>query len=252
MCNHDLRITLCSQLTAHCSLVTANYSLLTTHYLPAEALEKIRQGCTELNLSGACSGAPPRPRGTASPRHACRGDVRRATPSEMPHALATPTARAPRVPQAMRSATRGPRSWPPRSRPTRPSPRWSLMVRAAAPLPTPAAPPHTRTRAGGGVRRAAPSALPHALAAPTARAIRVPQAIRLATRGPRSWPPRSRTTRPSPCWTSEVRAAAPLPTPAAPPHTRTRAGGACGAPPRAHCRTRSPRPPRVRPACRRE
>ena len=50
MCNHDLRITLCSQLTAHCSLVTANYSLLTTHYLPAEALEKIRQGCTELNL----------------------------------------------------------------------------------------------------------------------------------------------------------------------------------------------------------
>eukprot|EP00964_Phaeocystis_antarctica_P113012 scaffold77105_cov57-Phaeocystis_antarctica.AAC.2 len=35
----------------------------------AEALEKIRQGCTELRLSGACSGAPPLPRGTAAHAH---------------------------------------------------------------------------------------------------------------------------------------------------------------------------------------
>ena len=65
----------------------------------AEALEKIRQGCTELNLGGACSGAPPHPRGTAARAHACRGVVRRAAPSALPHALAAPTARAPRVPQ---------------------------------------------------------------------------------------------------------------------------------------------------------
>ena len=39
----------------------------------AEALEKIRQGCTELDLAGACSGAPPHPRGTAAHAHACRG-----------------------------------------------------------------------------------------------------------------------------------------------------------------------------------
>ena len=39
----------------------------------AEALEKIRQGCTELDLAGACSGAPPHARGTAAHAHACRG-----------------------------------------------------------------------------------------------------------------------------------------------------------------------------------
>ena len=39
----------------------------------AAALEKIHQGCTELNLDGACSGAPPHPRGTAARAHACRG-----------------------------------------------------------------------------------------------------------------------------------------------------------------------------------
>jgi len=168
----------------------------------------------------------------------------------LPHALAAPTARAPRVPQGMRSATRGPRSWPPRSRPTRPSPRCTSAVRAAAPLPNPAVLPHAHARsprpprvrpacrrqsdrrrggqgAGrcaqgqrgphhaeprmcvqrrpsphpcgtaahahacrGGVRRAALSVLPHALAAPTARAPRVPQSIGSATREPGSWPPR--------------------------------------------------------------
>ena len=33
----------------------------------AKALEKIRQGCTSLDLDGACSGAPPTP---AAPPHA--------------------------------------------------------------------------------------------------------------------------------------------------------------------------------------
>jgi len=50
---------------------------------------------TKLDLRGACSGAPPHPRGTAEHAHACRVCVRRAAPSALPHALAAPTARAP-------------------------------------------------------------------------------------------------------------------------------------------------------------
>ena len=60
----------------------------------AEALEKIRQGCTTLDLGGACSGAPPHPRGTAKRARACMGGVRPAAPSALLHALAAPTARA--------------------------------------------------------------------------------------------------------------------------------------------------------------
>ena len=59
----------------------------------AEALEKIRQGCTELSLYGACRGAPPHPCGTATlvpVRGACG-----APPERTPHALAAPTVRAP-------------------------------------------------------------------------------------------------------------------------------------------------------------
>jgi hypothetical protein len=48
----------------------------------AEALEKIRQGCTVLDLSSACSGAPFHPRGTAAHAHACRGGGTRAAPRE--------------------------------------------------------------------------------------------------------------------------------------------------------------------------
>ena len=118
----------------------------------AEALEQIRQGCTELNLIGACRGAAlptHRPRHRRTRMHACRrGRVRRASPERTPHARSPRPHRAcapPRVPQAIRSATRGPRSWPPRSRPTRPSPRCTSTVRAAAP-PSPPRPPHRRTR----------------------------------------------------------------------------------------------------------
>ena len=65
-----------------------------------EALEKIRQGCTTLDLSGACSGAPPHPRGTAARAHACRGwGVRRAAPNALPYLLAP---RPPRVRPACR------------------------------------------------------------------------------------------------------------------------------------------------------
>ena len=46
----------------------------------AEALEELRQGCTELKLQCACSGAPPTP--AAPPlAHVCGGRVRRAAPS---------------------------------------------------------------------------------------------------------------------------------------------------------------------------
>jgi len=45
---------------------------------------------TTLSLGRACSGAPPHPHGTATRARACRGGVRRAAPSVLPHALAAP------------------------------------------------------------------------------------------------------------------------------------------------------------------
>jgi hypothetical protein len=65
---------------------------------------KVNATLTTLGLGGACSGAPPHPRCTAAHAHACRGGVRLAAPSALPHALAAPTARAHRVPQIIRSA----------------------------------------------------------------------------------------------------------------------------------------------------
>ena len=56
----------------------------------AEALEQIRQGCTELDLQCACPGAAlptHRPRHRRTRMHACRrGGVRRASPERTPHA----------------------------------------------------------------------------------------------------------------------------------------------------------------------
>ena len=87
---------------------------------------------TKLDLNGACSGALP---SHPAVLHIGEGGLRRTARARAAHALATPTARAPRVPQTIRSAPRGPRSWPPRSSPTRPSPSWTSTVRAAAPFP---------------------------------------------------------------------------------------------------------------------
>jgi hypothetical protein len=122
-----------------------------------------------------------------------------------------------------------------------------LDIRGAcsSPPPSHAAVLHTGE---GGLRRTARARAAHALAAPTARAPRVPQAIASATRGPRTWPPRSRTTRPSPTWTFTVRAA-PLPLTL---RSCTPERGACGAPPERAPHTPSPRPRPVRPACRRQ
>ena len=87
---------------------------------------KENKNLTTLNLGSACSGAPPTPHGTAlrprAPTHAGGVALRR------PRAYAARvrcahTARATRMPQRMRSATRGPKSWPPRSRRTRLLPR---------------------------------------------------------------------------------------------------------------------------------
>ena len=74
------------------------------------------------------------------------------------------------------------------------------------------------------------------LAAPTARAPRVPQKIASVSRGLRGWPPGSRPTLPSLIWTSAVRAVTP-PHPAA-PQTPTCRKAWC--PPS----TRHPHPPR--------
>jgi len=55
----------------------------------AEALEQIRQGCTELNLGSACRGAAlPTPRRTAARACTRAGGVgvRRASPERTPHA----------------------------------------------------------------------------------------------------------------------------------------------------------------------
>ena len=80
---------------------------------------------TTLNLRSACSGAPAHPRGIAARAHMhVQGGVRRAARAYWSHALGAPTTRVrPAMPQTIGSAMRGPRSWPPRSRPTRPSPR---------------------------------------------------------------------------------------------------------------------------------
>ena len=126
----------------------------------AEALEQIRQqGCTALSLGCACRETPT-PRLTPPPNRA-RTHTRTAGVRPAPSAQAARACRAHthRAPQAMGSAPRGPRSWLPRSRATRPSPIWTSMVRAAA------TPPHThprhrrtRTRVQGErrARRAAP------------------------------------------------------------------------------------------------
>ena len=54
-----------------------------------EALEQMRQGCTELHLEGACRGAA-LPNSPAAPPHAHarvqEGGVRRASPERTPHA----------------------------------------------------------------------------------------------------------------------------------------------------------------------
>jgi hypothetical protein len=47
----------------------------------AEALEKIRQGCTEVDLECACSGAPPHTPRHRHTRTRAGGFVRRAAPS---------------------------------------------------------------------------------------------------------------------------------------------------------------------------
>ena len=73
----------------------------------AEALERIRQGCTELNLECARRGAPSPPP-LAAPPHAHarvqeRGRAARQPRAHAARALAAPTPRVrpPRVPQAM-------------------------------------------------------------------------------------------------------------------------------------------------------
>ena len=165
----------------------------------AEALEKIRQGCTSLDLACACSGAPPHPRGTAAHARVRRG-VRRTA-----RALAARARRAHRVcAPACRSHKIGDEG----------AKELAAALKANATLTTldlnsacsgapshPAAPPHARTC--GGTCGAPPARALHALAAPTARAPRacaprVPQAVGSAPRGPRSWLPRSRPTRLSP------------------------------------------------------
>ena len=75
----------------------------------AEALEQIRQGCTELDLYSACRGAAlptPRPRHRRMRMHACRRWGARAAREPRAHAaraLAAPTPRVRprRVPQAI-------------------------------------------------------------------------------------------------------------------------------------------------------
>ena len=141
----------------------------------ADALEKIRRGDTAVELRGACSDILP-PRGTRCAYYtafavhtctrptdyACLANANRNTHCAVlrtdggEHTSRAPTTRAPRVPQGfgIRSATRGPRSWPPRSRPTRPSPRWTSAVRAAAPSLSPCT--------LGGACGAPPERAPHA------------------------------------------------------------------------------------------
>ena len=113
--------------------------------------------------------APPHAR-----MHVCRGGVRRAAPSVSPHALAAPTARAPRRAAGNQIGDEGAKELAAALKTNTTLTHLGLgSACSGAPSPPPR---HRRTRArtfaGGGVRRAAPSVSPHARAAPTARAPR--------------------------------------------------------------------------------
>eukprot|EP00964_Phaeocystis_antarctica_P033357 scaffold18933_cov63-Phaeocystis_antarctica.AAC.2 len=133
----------------------------------AEALEKIRQGCTELDLYGACSGAPSHP--AAPPlAHVCGGRVQRAAPSVLPHALAAPTARAPRRAAGCGIGDEGAKELAAALETNTTLTTLDLNSACSGATPTPAAPLRARTSGGRAARR--PERSPHALAAPTARA----------------------------------------------------------------------------------
>ena len=180
----------------------------------AEALEQIRQGCTELHLGGACRGAAlptHRPRHRRTRMHACRrGGAACGAREPRAHAARALAAPTPRVRLATRAAeieigNEGAKELAAALKDNATLTTLDLRgARRGAALPTPTGSTAARvcTRAGGGRAARQPRAhAARALAAPTPRVRppRVPQSIASAPRGPRSWPPRSRPTRPSPC-----------------------------------------------------
>ena len=171
----------------------------------AEALEKIRQGCTELDLRGNGIGAEGAKElaavlttNTALTELYLGGcGIGDEGAKELAAALTNNTALTELALRGNGIGNEGAKELAAALKTNTTLTELSLWSACSGAPPHPAAPPHTRTNARG-VCGASPERSSHALVAPTARAPRVPQRMRSATRGPRSWPPRSRPTRPSP------------------------------------------------------
>ena len=164
----------------------------------AEALEELRKGCTELTLLGACSGAP----STLQHRRvcACGGAHARGRGERLRQALGRRAARRTHrafAPRAAGSCGIGDEGVKELAAALKTNTMLTKLDLCGACSGAPPTPRHRRTRALG-----ACGAPPRAFDARARRAhrarARVPQTVGSATRGPRSWPPRSRPTRPSP------------------------------------------------------